>query len=148
MQLLIQKRSSHAVLPVRATEGSAGCDLAACLESPVVIAPGEIVRIPTGISAAPDRSDCALLLFARSGLASRYGVSLANGVGVVDSDYRGELQVALINHGKEPFTVTHGMRIAQLVLTPVLLPQLIETDSLPDSERGSGGFGSTGLTQK
>lgn len=144
MELLVKKLSEQAILPMRATAGSAGFDLAACLDAPVTLRVGEIKRIPTGLSVAPDRDDIALLLFARSGLASKHGIALANGVGVVDSDYRGELQVALINHGTEDFTVTHGMRIAQLVLTPVLIPQLIETDTLPDSLRGNGGFGSTG----
>lgn len=144
MELLVKKLSEQAILPMRATAGSAGFDIAACLDAPVILRVGEIKRIPTGLSVAPDRDDIALLLFARSGLASKHGIALANGVGVVDSDYRGELQVALINHGTEDFTVTHGMRIAQLVLTPVLIPQLIETDTLPDSLRGNGGFGSTG----
>lgn len=144
MQLLVHKLSPDAVIPARATIGSAGYDLSACLDAPVVIRPGEIVRIPTGLAVCPDRADIALLLFARSGLASGHGIALANGVGVVDSDYRGELQVALINQGAEAFTVTHGMRIAQLVLTPVLNAQICETDTLPDTERGTGGFGSTG----
>lgn len=100
--------------------------------------------IPTGISAAPDSENAALMIYPRSGLASKHGIALANCVGVVDSDYRGEIKVPLINHGKESFTVTHGMRIAQMVVTPVLLPEIIETDTLDETDRNSGGFGSTG----
>ena len=131
-------------LPLRATAGSAGYDLYAALEAPVSIPVGEIVRIPTGIAAAPDRKDVALFIMARSGLASKHGINLANGVGLVDSDYRGELLVPLMNFGKEPFSVEPGMRIAQLVVLPVLFPTCTVVEQLPETERGSNGFGSTG----
>lgn len=142
--LKIKKLSENAAVPKQATKGSAGMDLSACLESNVVIRPGEIKMIPTGIAAAPDTDECVLLIYARSGLASKYGVAPANCVGVVDSDYRGEIKVALINHGSEDFTVTHGMRIAQLVMTPVILPQIEEVSELDQTARNTGGFGSTG----
>ena len=120
MQLQIQRLRPYATIPTQATAGSAGYDLYAALEAPVSIPVGEIVRIPTGIAAAPDRKDVALFIMARSGLASKHGINLANGVGLVDSDYRGELLVPLMNLGKEPFSVEPGMRIAQLVVLPVL----------------------------
>ena len=116
MQLQIQRLRPYATIPTQATAGSAGYDLYAALEAPVSIPVGEIVRIPTGIAAAPDRKDVALFIMARSGLASKHGINLANGVGLVDSDYRGELLVPLMNLGKEPFSVEPGMRIAQLVV--------------------------------
>ena len=119
MQLQIQRLRPYATIPTQATAGSAGYDLYAALEAPVSIPVGEIVRIPTGIAAAPDRKDVALFIMARSGLASKHGINLANGVGLVDSDYRGELLVPLMNLGKEPFSVEPGMRIAQLVVLPV-----------------------------
>ncbi len=131
-----------AVVPKRATEGSAGYDLYACLENDVTIAPREIKIIPTGISVMAEK-DTAVMIYARSGFSTKYGISLANGVGVVDSDYRGEVGVALINNGAEDFTVENGMRIAQMVITPILTPDLIVSDELSETERGEGGFGST-----
>ena len=144
MQLQIQRLRPYATIPTQATAGSAGYDLYAALEAPVSIPVGEIVRIPTGIAAAPDRKDVALFIMARSGLASKHGINLANGVGLVDSDYRGEFIVALHNHGTESQTVASGERIAQLVVTPILMPEYVETDSLSATQRGEGGFGSTG----
>ena len=142
--LKIKKLNEKAVMPKQATKGSAGMDLSACLDEDVVIKPGEIKMIPTGISAAPDTDECALLIYARSGLACKHGIAPANCVGVVDSDYRGEIKVALINHGNEDFVVTNEMRIAQLVMTPVIIPQILEVSELDETERNSGGFGSTG----
>ncbi len=142
--LKIKKLNENAIVPKQATKGSAGMDLSACLEEDVVIKPGEIKMIPTGLAAAPDTDECVLLIYARSGLASKHGIAPANCVGVVDSDYRGEIKVALINHGKEDFVVSHGMRIAQLVMTPVILPQIAEVSELDETERSTGGFGSTG----
>ena len=109
-----------------------------------MIEPGDCVPVSTGIALCPDRQDVVLLVYARSGLATKHGVSMANGVGVIDSDYRGEVLVPLVNRGREPFRITPGMRIAQLVVTPVLLPRTEEVQQLPDSARGAGGFGSTG----
>lgn len=132
-----------AKVPQRATEGSAGYDLCACIENDITLKPREIKIIPTGISVMAEKNT-AVMIYARSGLSTKYGISLANGVGVVDSDYRGEVGVALINNGAEDFTVENGMRIAQMVITPVLTPDLIVSDELSETERGEGGFGSTG----
>lgn len=145
MILNFQKLRDQAIVPERATVGSAGLDLCACLDAPVTILPGKIAMIPTGLSCAPSESDVALMIYARSGLACKYGIGLANGVGVVDADYRGEICVALINQSASEFTVTDGMRIAQLVVMPILCPTISLVSELPDTERGSGGFGSTGL---
>ena len=145
MKLIFKKIHKNAVIPSRATEASAGLDISACLDEPVVLEKGEIKMIPTGLKAQTDCTDVAMLIYPRSGLSTKYGVSLANCVGVVDSDYRGEWFIPLINHGKEPFTVTNGMRIAQLVPTRVLFPEIEVSESLDDTERGKGGFGSSGL---
>lgn len=132
-----------AKVPMRATEGSAGYDLCACIENDVILKPREIKIIPTGISVMAEKNT-AVMIYARSGLSTKHGISLANGVGVVDSDYRGEVGVALINNGSEDFKIENGMRIAQMVITPVLTPDLIVSDELSETERGKGGFGSTG----
>ncbi len=145
MKLTFKKLDERAVIPSRATAGSAGMDLCACLDGPVILAPGEIRLIPTGLTAQTDETDVALLIYPRSGLSTRYGISLANCVGVVDSDYRGAWFVPLINHGKEPFTVEHGMRIAQLVPTRILIPEVEVAEELTGTERGEGGFGSSGI---
>lgn len=145
MKLFLKKLRKNAVIPKRATPESAGIDLCACIDEPVYIPVGEIRIIPTGLAASPENRETALLIYPRSGLSSRYGVSLANCVGVVDSDYRGEICVPLINHGKSEFTVEHGMRIAQLVVSPVIFPEVEECTCLDETLRGTGGFGSTGL---
>lgn len=131
-------------LPAYATPGAAGLDLRACLEEPVTLAPGERSLIPTGIAIALPSPAWVALVFARSGLASRHGIQLANGVGVIDSDYRGEIRCALQNAGREPFSVQPGDRIAQLVVMPVARIVWQEVDDLEPSARGAGGFGSTG----
>ena len=130
--------------PARATPGSAGMDLAACIDGPVTIAPRALARIPTGIAIALPSPDYAALVFARSGLGIRHGVALSNGVGVIDSDYRGEIQVGLTNLSDTPYTIQPGDQIAQLVVVPVALPELVWTQDLEDTGRGAGGFGSTG----
>ena len=145
MKLTFKKLDPRAVIPSRATKGSAGLDLCACLDTPVTLQPGEIKMIPIGITAQPDSDDIALFIYPRSGLSSKYGVSLANCVGVVDSDYRGAWFVPLINHGSEPFTVEHGMRVAQMIPTRILMPEIEVSDDLSETERGSGGFGSSGI---
>ncbi len=145
MKLLIKKLRNNAKIPERATAASAGADLFACIDSPRVISPGDIAVIPTGISAQAEDDSIALMIYPRSGLSSKYGIALANCVGVVDGDYRGEICVSLINNGKKDFTVEGGMRIAQLVVTPVIFPEIAVTDRLEDTVRGTGGFGSTGL---
>ena len=130
--------------PSRATAGSAGLDLRACLDEPVTIAPRQLARIPTGVAIALPGPEYAALIFARSGLGVKHGISLSNGVGVIDSDYRGELQVGLTNLSDIPYTIQPGDRIAQLVVTPVAVPELEIVTELEDTGRGAGGFGSTG----
>ena len=130
--------------PQRATAGSAGMDLSACIEEDIIIAPRQLVRIPTGIAIALPGPEYVALVYARSGLGIKHGVSLSNGVGVIDSDYRGEIQVGLTNLSDVPYTVQPGDRIAQLVVTPVVLPELERVEALDDTGRGAGGFGSTG----
>ena len=134
---------SGAKLPTFGSAEAAGADLYACMEKEITIAPGETAFIPTGLAMELPRGFVGLI-YARSGLACKYGLAPANTVGVIDSDYRGEFIVALYNHGREPRTVSHGERIAQLVVTPVLLPAYLEVEELNDTKRGGGGFGSTG----
>ena len=132
-----------AKLPTYGTAEAAGADLYACLEEKVVIGPGKTAFIPTGIALEVPKH-CAGLIYARSGLACKRGLAPANKVGVVDSDYRGEICVVLHNHGESAQTIEHGDRIAQLVITPVLQPEYELVSELDDTSRGSGGFGSTG----
>jgi len=145
MKITFKKLDPKAVVPSRATAGSAGLDICACLDGPVTLAPGEIKMIPTGLTAEPDETDIALLIYPRSGLSAKYGVSLANCVGVVDSDYRGEWFIPLINHSKSPFTVEPAMRIAQLIPTRIIIPEIEVGNSLSETQRGEGGFGSSGM---
>lgn len=145
MILSFKKLRKNAVIPKRATSDSAGLDLCACVDEPVTIPAGEIRIIPTGLAASPENKETALLIYPRSGLSSKYAVSLANCVGVVDSDYRGEICVPLINQGESAFTVEYGMRIAQLIVSPVIFPEVEECSCLDETSRGTGGFGSTGL---
>ena len=133
----------NALLPTYGSEQAAGADLYASLEAPVVINPGETAFIPTGISLEVPVG-CAGLIYARSGIACKRGLAPANKVGVVDSDYRGEIIVALHNHGNAAQTVDNGERVAQFVITPVLTPAYVVADSLSDTARNQGGFGSTG----
>lgn len=145
MKVLFKKLREDAVIPMRATDYSAGYDICSVSDEPVIIPSGEIRMIHTGIAAAPERTDIALFVFPRSGLGAKYGITLANSVGVIDSDYRGEIMVPLINHGKESFTVSSGMRIAQLIVMPVISQEWIESEDLGETGRGEGGFGSSGL---
>ena len=139
----VKKLREGAVLPTFGSDQAAGADLYACLEEDVTIEPGRTAFVPTGLAMELPRG-CAGLIYARSGLACKRGLAPANKVGVVDSDYRGEFIVALHNHGTESQTVSHGERIAQLVVTPVLIPEYIEVEELSETSRGTGGFGSTG----
>ena len=132
-----------AKLPTYGSAQAAGADLYACLQEPVTVAPGETVFVPTGIALEVPLG-CAGLIYARSGMACKRGLAPANKVGVVDSDYRGEIIVALHNHGNVPQTVEHGERVAQFVITPVLTPDYEMVKELSDTERNQGGFGSTG----
>ncbi|MDD6489804.1 MAG: dUTP diphosphatase [Clostridia bacterium] len=140
----IKRLRENAVIPCRATEGSAGADLYACINEPVLLAPGKIVKIPTGIAVELADSNYAVFLFARSGLGVKHGITLANGVGVVDSDYRGEICVGLCNVSDEPYTIQPNERIAQMVIMPVVCAKFTEVDELSNTARGSGGFGSSG----
>lgn len=134
---------SGARIPTYGTAYSAGADLYACLEEAVTIAPGETKCIYTGI-ALEIPVGCAGLIYARSSMGTKRGLAPANKVGVIDSDYRGELMVMLHNHGSEIQQICHGERIAQLVIAPVYTPGFVEASELSDTQRGSGGFGSTG----
>jgi dUTP pyrophosphatase len=131
-------------LPAKATQGSAGFDLYAAIATPVTIEPGGLVSVPTGIAIGFPEPQYAGLILSRSGLATRHGIALANGVGLIDSDYTGELTVGLCNVSKEPYTLEPGERFAQLVVIPIAQLQIIEAASLDDTERSDGGFGSTG----
>ncbi|MGX9964659.1 dUTP diphosphatase [Roseomonas sp. F4] len=130
-------------LPAYATPGAAGMDLLAAVTAPVVIAPGARTLVPTGLCIAlpPDHE---LQVRPRSGLALKHGITMPNTPGTVDEDYRGELQVIVMNAGSEPFTVERGMRIAQAVVAPVVRARFREVAVLPETARGAGGFGSTG----
>ena len=132
-----------AKLPTYGSEEAAGADLYACLETDVVIRPGQTAFIPTGFAMAVPKG-CAGLIYARSGIACKRDLAPANKVGVIDSDYRGEIIVALHNHGLEERIVSHGERIAQMIITPVLTPCYRAAEELDETGRGEGRFGSTG----
>ena len=140
----VRRLRESAKLPFRATEGSAGMDLYACIDSPVTLGAGEKAVIPTGIAIELPSAELAAFVFARSGLAIKHGIGLLNGVGVIDSDYRGEICVGVINQLAETYTIAPDVRIAQLVIMPVSLINPVEAQSLDDTARGEGGFGSTG----
>ena len=145
MQMRIKRMRENARLPYRASAGAAAYDLCACLSEPVTVPVGEYRSLPTGIAIELPSEQYVALIFSRSGHGAKHGVSLVNSVGVIDSDYRGEICVGLINHGTEPLTVCDGDRIAQMMITRCFLPELIEADELSDTTRGAGGFGSTGV---
>lgn len=139
----VKKLRPGATLPAYGSLGAAGADLTACLEESVTIGPRQTAFIPTGI-ALEVPENYAGLVYARSGMACKQGLAPANKVGVIDSDYRGEILVALHNHGSQARTVEPGQRIAQLLITPVLTPAYEEAAELSDTARDAGGFGSTG----
>ena len=143
MQIAVKKLRQGAMLPTFGSQEAAGADLYACLEAAVTIQPGETAFIPTGLAMELPRGYVGLI-YARSGLACKRGLAPANKVGVIDSDYRGEFMIALHNHGAESRRVANGDRIAQLVVTPVIQPVYFEADTLDETDRGTGGFGSTG----
>lgn len=142
-KIRVKKLKETAFLPTYGSAEAAGADLYACLDAPVQIGAGETVFIPTGLALEVPHG-YAGLIFARSSMGAKRGLAPANKVGVIDSDYRGEVRVVLHNHGKTEQTVCHGERIAQFLVVPVLMPTFEETDCLSDTDRGSGGFGSTG----
>ena len=144
IKALSPKIGADIPVPSYATAGSAGMDLRACIDTPVTILPGEQGLIPTGLAIALPDPGYVALLYARSGLAIKHGLSPANCVGVIDSDYRGEIVVALRNYAREPYTVEPGERVAQMVITPVVQAKIALVDELDDTQRGAGGFGSTG----
>lgn len=132
-------------LPTYATEDSAGMDLLAAVEAPLTLNPGARFLIPTGLSMALPKGFEAQIR-PRSGLAYKHGITVLNSPGTIDADYRGEVKVLLINHSDEPFEITRGMRIAQMVIAPVTQSSWETVDTLPDTNRGAGGFGSTGTS--
>lgn len=139
----IQKLRPGAALPAYGSAEAAGADLTACLEEAVTIAPGDTALIPTGVAMELPQGLVGLI-YARSGLATKRGLAPANKVGVIDSDYRGEILVSLHNHSAAPQTVSPGERVAQLVIAPYVTACFCEADNLSDTARGAGGFGSTG----
>ena len=135
---------SRAKVPAYATSGSAAADLCAVLDEPLTVQPMERVLVPTGLAIELPDAGCVALVYARSGLSIKHGLCMANGVGVVDSDYRGELKVPMINLGTEPYTIAPGERVAQLCIAPVWQAAFVPAATLNETERGEGGFGSTG----
>jgi dUTP pyrophosphatase len=142
--LKIKKVRENAKIPTRATPGSAGLDLYACIDEPITLKKGDKALIPTGIAIGLDDPHYAAFIYARSGLAIKHGIGLLNSVGVIDSDYRGEICVGVIKQTDPEYTIEPFERIAQMVIEPVELPEIIEVNDLDDTDRGAGGFGSTG----
>lgn len=143
MKIEITKIKSEAIIPQYQTAGAAGADVYACLDEPVTLQPMERRLIPTGLAVAVPRGYEAQVR-ARSGLSIKHGITMVNGVGTIDADYRGEFGVLVINLGQEAFTIEHGMRIAQMVIARHERAEWIEVDKLDETERGEGGYGSTG----
>ena len=142
-KVLVKKLNPKAELPKYKTEGSSGMDLMALIENPIKIKSQNSAIISTGLSIAIPE-DTEIQIRPRSGLAAKSNISVLNTPGTIDSDYRGEIKIILFNHGKEDFTVNNNDRIAQMILMPVLKAEFEEVEELPKTERGSGGFGSTG----
>ncbi len=142
--LRIKRLRPDAILPAYATHGAAGLDLSVATDTPIEIEPGGILRVPTGIAVALPKGYEGQVR-PRSGLAARHGITLLNSPGTIDEDYRGEIQVILVHHGKERHVFHHGDRIAQLVIAPVARVSLVEAEELDETPRGAGGFGSTGF---
>tara|TARA_Y100000590_G_scaffold39630_1_gene42362 strand:+ start:2782 stop:3219 length:438 start_codon:yes stop_codon:yes gene_type:complete len=143
IKVLVKKLNSKVQLPKYKTSGSSGMDLMALIENPIKIKPQESVLIPTGITIAIPE-DTEVQIRPRSGLAAKSNISVLNTPGTIDSDYRGEIKIILFNHGKDEFVVNNNDRIAQMVLMPILKAEFEEVNDLPETIRGSGGFGSTG----
>ena len=143
VKVLIKKLNPKVILPSYKTKGASGMDLMACLEKHINLEPGKSCLVPTGLSVAfPEKYE--IQIRPRSGLAAKNNISVLNTPGTIDSDYRGELKIILFNHGNENFIINNNDRIAQMVLTPIIKMELEETNELPESIRGEGGFGSTG----
>ena len=143
-EILIKRLSKNIILPKYETSGSSGLDLSANIKTPVEIEPGKTTIIPTGISVSIPKN-FEIQIRPRSGLAAKNQITVLNTPGTIDADYRGEIKVILINLSKETFVVENGARIAQMVVCPVIKAKLKEVDSLDNTSRGSGGFGSTGM---
>ncbi len=143
IKIKILREGAH--VPTLGTAGAAACDLYALLPEPIVLQPGERRPIPTGIAIALPSKDYVAIVCARSGLALKQGLALANGIGVIDSDYRGEIFFAMVNNDSEPKTVENGERIGQLMIMPVIQANYEVVNELDETERGEGGFGSTGI---
>jgi dUTP pyrophosphatase len=144
VRILDARIGAEFALPAYATDGSAGLDLRACLPAPLTLAPGRAELIPTGLAIHLDDPSLAAVILPRSGLGHRHGIVLGNLVGLIDSDYQGQLMVSCWNRGPEPYTVSPGERIAQLVVVPVVQVQLEVVTEFADSARGAGGFGHSG----
>lgn len=144
IKALSPKIGKEIPFPAYATPGSAGMDLRACIDEPVTIPAGERRMVPTGLAIALPGPEWVALVYARSGLAIKHGLAPANCVGVIDSDYRGEIVVGLLNSSKEDYTIEPGERVAQLVIMPVTQARVSVVEELDETERGTGGFGSTG----
>ena len=142
--LQIKKLKENAKVPTRGTQGSAGLDLCACIDEPITLNCGDTAVIPTGIAIALPSADYGAFVFPRSGIAVKHGIGLLNSVGVVDSDYRGEVMVGVSNQKREASTIEPGERIAQMVIMPVSMMPVEEVSELNETDRGDGGFGSTG----
>ena len=142
--LKIKKVRENAKIPTRGTVGSAGLDLNASIDEPITLKKGDTAIIPTGIAIGLDGPHYAAFIYARSGLAIKHGIGLLNSVGVIDSDYRGEICVGVIKQTDPEYTIEPFERIAQMVIKPVELPEIIEVSDLDETDRGAGGFGSTG----
>ena len=135
-------------IPTTETAGSAGYDLRACIEDPITIPPDTMFKVPTGVAIYIENRAVAGMIMARSGLAANFSLTLQNSVGLIDSDYQGEIQVLLRNEGREPYKINPGDRIAQLVFVPVIHPMVSVVSSFEPTDRGSGGFGSTGYASR
>ena len=146
-KVLIKKLDSTVELPAYKTEGASGMDLMALIKKPINLKPNSSCLVPTGLAVAFS-SDFEIQIRPRSGLAAKNSISVLNTPGTIDSDYRGEIKVILFNHGKNDFLINNKDRIAQMILTPVIKMDLEETDDLPETIRGEGGFGSTGKWAK
>lgn len=144
MKLKIKKLRENARIPAYATQGSAGMDLYACIDESITLQPQQLVMIPTGLAIEICDKNYAAFLYARSGLGVKHGICLSNGVGVVDSDYRGEVCVGLCNVSDKPYVIEPMERVAQMVIAPVVCAEIEEVTELSDTDRGQGGFGSTG----
>ena len=145
MKIEITKIKSEAIIPQYQTAGAAGADVHACLDEPVTLQPMERRLIPTGLAVAIPRGYEAQIR-ARSGLSIKHGITMVNGVGTIDADYRGEFGVLVVNLGQEAFTIEHGMRIAQMVVAKHEVAEWQEVENLDETERGEGGYGSTGVS--